>query len=92
MMLSSDQVNAITRPSSLYKGTEAEPLTEGMLLCTQEEFLQDLCEFHRARGIKNVSPDNFPDAILNGTRLDVFNLYREVTTRGGFRYADSPAE
>ena len=51
----------------------------------QEEFLQDLCAFHRSRGIKNVSPDNFPDAILNGSRLDVHNLYREVTSRGGFR-------
>lgn len=51
----------------------------------QEAFLQDLCAFHRNRGIKNVSPDNFPDAILNGSRLDVYHLYREVTTRGGFR-------
>ena len=51
----------------------------------QEEFLQDVCAFHRSRGVKNVSPDTFPDAILNGRRLDVNNLYREVTTRGGFR-------
>ena len=51
----------------------------------QEDFLQDLCAFHRKHGTKNVSPDNFPDAILNGSRLDVYHLYREVTTRGGFR-------
>ena len=55
------------------------------LCLVQEDFLQDLCAFHRSRGIKNVSPDNFPDAILNGSRLDVYHLYREVTSRGGFR-------
>ncbi|CAK0786305.1 hypothetical protein CVIRNUC_009518 [Coccomyxa viridis] len=66
----------------------AEPFTSRrprLTECSEEEFLQDVCAFHRSRGVKNVSPDNFPDAILNGRRLDVYNLYREVTTRGGFR-------
>lgn len=38
-------------------------------------------ELRRAR---QVDPDTFPDAVLNGSRLDLFGLYREVVTRGGF--------
>jgi hypothetical protein len=54
--------------------------------CSEAQFLEDLCAFHRERlGKKAASPDSFPDAILNGTRLDLYNLYREVTSRGGFR-------
>lgn len=26
----------------------------------------------------------FPDAVLNGSKIDLFNLYREVVRRGGF--------
>lgn len=28
---------------------------------------------------------SFPDAQLNGSQLDLFVLYKEVVTRGGFR-------
>lgn len=71
--------------SSSIQNLHNEMLASNHAGAVQEEFLQDVCAFHRSRGVKNVSPDNFPDAILNGRRLDVYNLYREVTTRGGFR-------
>lgn len=56
-----------------------------MAECTEAQFMEDLCKFHRERLGKKASPDSFPDAILNGTRLDLYNLYMEVTSRGGFR-------
>ena len=31
--------------------------------------------------------DTFPEAVLNGQQLDLFALYREVATRGGFKCA-----
>jgi ARID/BRIGHT DNA binding domain len=31
--------------------------------------------------------DSFPEAVLNGQQLDLFALYREVATRGGFKCA-----
>ncbi|CAL8464121.1 g3656 [Coccomyxa elongata] len=53
--------------------------------CTEAQFMEDLCAFHRERNHKNVTPENFPDAILNGSRLDLYNLYKEVTSRGGIK-------
>lgn len=47
--------------------------------------MEDLCAFHRERNGKNVTPETFPDAILNGSRLDLYRLYKEVTTRGGIK-------
>lgn len=32
-----------------------------------------------------INSDNFPDAVLNGQRLDLHNLYREVSQRGGWK-------
>ena len=29
--------------------------------------------------------EKFPEAVLNGCQLDLFNLYKEVVSRGGFR-------
>jgi hypothetical protein len=61
-----------------------------MAECSEAAFLEDLCAFHRERGGRPAaSPEAFPDAILNGSRLDLFNLYREVTSRGGFQCAAS---
>lgn len=60
-------------------------------VCGERAFLEDLCAFHRERGGRpSAHPDTFPDAILNGTQLDLFNLYREVTQRGGFQCARAP--
>ncbi|KAK7381917.1 hypothetical protein VNO80_00476 [Phaseolus coccineus] len=56
--------------------------------CSEEEFLKDIMEFLILRGHNRLIPQGglteFPDAILNGKRLDLYNLYKEVVTRGGF--------
>ncbi|XP_054780901.1 AT-rich interactive domain-containing protein 4-like isoform X2 [Prosopis cineraria] len=56
--------------------------------CSEEEFLKDVMEFLMLRGHSRLIPQGglaeFPDAILNGKRLDLYNLYKEVVTRGGF--------
>ncbi|KAI7985846.1 AT-rich interactive domain-containing protein 4 [Camellia lanceoleosa] len=53
-----------------------------------EEFLKDVMQFLILRGHTRLIPQGglseFPDAILNAKRLDLFNLYREVVSRGGF--------
>ncbi|CAH9088676.1 unnamed protein product [Cuscuta europaea] len=57
-------------------------------VCSEEEFLQDVMQFLKLRGHIRLIPQGglaeFPDAVLNARRLDLFNLYREVVTRGGF--------
>ncbi|XP_023524673.1 AT-rich interactive domain-containing protein 4-like isoform X1 [Cucurbita pepo subsp. pepo] len=56
--------------------------------CSEEEFLKDVMEFLLLRGHSRLIPqggvEEFPDAVLNGKRLDLYNLYKEVVTRGGF--------
>lgn len=57
-------------------------------VCSEEEFLKDVMQFLILRGHNRLIPQGgiaeFPDAILNAKRLDLFNLYREVVSRGGF--------
>lgn len=49
---------------------------------SQDEFLKDVMQFLILRGhnrlIPQSGPAEFPDAILNGKRLDLYNLYKEV--------------
>ncbi|CAA7394992.1 unnamed protein product [Spirodela intermedia] len=56
--------------------------------CSEEEFLMDVMQFLLLRGHNRLVPQGgiseFPDAILNAKRLDLYNLYREVVSRGGF--------
>ncbi|XP_068658758.1 AT-rich interactive domain-containing protein 4-like [Aristolochia californica] len=56
--------------------------------CSEEEFLRDVMQFLILRGHTRLVPQGglaeFPDAILNAKRLDLYNLYREVVSRGGF--------
>lgn len=56
--------------------------------CSEEEFIEDLMQFLVSRGHGKLIPqtgiDSFPNVVLNGKRLDLYNLYREVVTRGGF--------
>uniref|UniRef100_A0A1D1XLZ3 AT-rich interactive domain-containing protein 4 n=1 Tax=Anthurium amnicola TaxID=1678845 RepID=A0A1D1XLZ3_9ARAE len=56
--------------------------------CSEEEFLRDVMQFLVLRGHTRLVPQGgiseFPDAILNAKRLDLYNLYREVVSRGGF--------
>ncbi|KAE8718846.1 AT-rich interactive domain-containing protein 4 [Hibiscus syriacus] len=57
-------------------------------VCSEEEFLRDVMQFLILRGHTRLVPQGglaeFPDAVLNAKRLDLFNLYREVVSRGGF--------
>lgn len=50
----------------------------------QEEFLKDVMQFLMLRGHTRLIPQSglaeFPDAILNGKRLDLYNLYKEVSS------------
>ena len=59
-----------------------------LLICAdsyllQEEFLKDVMQFLILRGHTRLIPQGglaeFPDAILNAKRLDLVNLYREVS-------------
>ncbi|OWM74344.1 hypothetical protein CDL15_Pgr013248 [Punica granatum] len=49
--------------------------------CSEEEFLRDVMEFLILRGHTRLVPqsglEEFPDAVLNAKRLDLFNLYKE---------------
>lgn len=60
-------------------------------ICSEGEFLADVIQYIILRGYLWLLPQGeisgFPDAILNGRRLDLFNLYREVVSRGGFSVA-----
>ncbi|XP_072988208.1 AT-rich interactive domain-containing protein 4-like isoform X1 [Typha latifolia] len=57
-------------------------------VCPEEDFLKDVMQFLILRGHSRLVPQGgiseFPDAILNAKRLDLYNLYREVVSRGGF--------
>ncbi|KAK9726850.1 hypothetical protein RND81_05G241500 [Saponaria officinalis] len=57
-------------------------------LCAEDDFLKDVMQFLILRGHNRLIPQGglaeFPDAILNSKRLDLYNLYREVVSRGGF--------
>lgn len=48
----------------------------------QDEFRKDVMQFLISRGHGRLVPstdvESFPDAVLNGKRLDLYNLYREV--------------
>jgi hypothetical protein len=48
----------------------------------QEDFLKDVMQFLVQRGHNKLVPQGglseFPDAILNAKRLDLYNLYKEV--------------
>lgn len=54
-----------------------------IMQCTEEEFMEDYCKFSSSQMGRKVTPDTWPDSVLNGIPLDVFHLYREVVTRGG---------
>jgi hypothetical protein len=48
----------------------------------QEEFKKDVMQFLISRGhgrlVPSTETEMFPEAVLNGKRLDVYNLYKEV--------------
>ena len=53
--------------------------------CSEEAFIADVIDFLSKRKGRSIDSSKFPDAVLNGTPLDLYGLYREVVTRGGFR-------
>ncbi|CAO2169277.1 unnamed protein product [Urochloa humidicola] len=61
-------------------------------ICSEEDFLKDVMQFLLQRGHTRLVPQGglaeFPDAVLNTKRLDLYNLYKEVVSRGGF-YVDN---
>lgn len=65
-------------------GCNRRPMHE----CSEDEFRKDVMQFLISRGHGRLVPstdvESFPDAVLNGKRLDLYNLYREVVSRGGF--------
>eukprot|EP00887_Chlorella_sp_A99_P000408 scaffold13.g408.t1 len=58
--------------------------------CSEEQFYSDLIAFLTDRQGSQIDPAAFPEAILNGARLDLYRLYRqnccrEVCRRGGYK-------
>jgi hypothetical protein len=53
--------------------------------CSEEAFLSDLIAFLTERQGRQIDPRTFPEAILNGSKLDLFHLYKEVCSRGGYK-------
>ncbi|EEC84628.1 hypothetical protein OsI_31490 [Oryza sativa Indica Group] len=57
-------------------------------MCSEEDFLKDVMQFLIQRGHNRLVPHGglaeFPEAVLNAKRLDLYNLYKEVVSRGGF--------
>ncbi|KAL5232406.1 hypothetical protein ABZP36_031182 [Zizania latifolia] len=57
-------------------------------ICSEEDFLKDVMQFLLQRGHTRLVPQGglaeFPEAVLNAKRLDLYNLYKEVVSRGGF--------
>ncbi|KAL5201405.1 hypothetical protein ABZP36_035759 [Zizania latifolia] len=57
-------------------------------MCSEGDFLKDVMQFLIQRGHNRLVPHGglaeFPEAILNAKRLDLYNLYKEVVSRGGF--------
>lgn len=53
--------------------------------CSEAQFYDDLVEFLTLLRGKPIDRARFPDAVLNGLALDLFHLYKEVVSRGGFR-------
>lgn len=53
--------------------------------CSESQFFDDLVDFLTLLRGKPIDRARFPDAVLNGVALDLFTLYKEVVSRGGFR-------
>ncbi len=56
--------------------------------CTEAIFMTDLITFLQTQLKMSIDPSTFPEISLNGSKLDVFTLYREVCRRGGYAAAN----
>ena len=73
-------VSAVPEPSSIHWASDRPELS----LCTPKQLLEDMRKFLEVRRGKQLQSSTFPEAILNGTQLDLNALYREVCSRGGY--------
>jgi hypothetical protein len=55
--------------------------------CSETEFLDDVCAFLTSKRGKKLARGTFPDAQVGGSQLDLFTLYKEVVSRGGYKCA-----
>jgi len=55
-----------------------------LTVCTPHQLLEDMRKFLEVRRGKQLQASSFPEAILNGTQLDLNALYRAVCSRGGY--------
>lgn len=61
-----------------------------LIRCTEAEFLDDLWRFLSVKRGKDIDRAAFPDVVLNGSQLDLFALYKETASRGGYKCAPNP--
>eukprot|EP00803_Ostreobium_quekettii_P001217 evm.model.scf_1457.3 EVM.evm.TU.scf_1457.3 scf_1457:18929-26380(+) len=78
-----EQTVMVNKPS--ISGKSYKSNRPSLFRCTEHDFLEDLIAFLQERRGKVIDREKFPEAVLNGVKLDLFNLYREVCSRGGFR-------
>ena len=45
-------------------------------VCGEDTFISDLIAFLADRQGRQIDPRTFPEAILNGSKLDLFHLYK----------------
>jgi len=57
-------------------------------VCSEAVFISDLITFLKTQLGRSIDPSTFPEISLNGSKLDVFTLYREVCRRGGYAAAN----
>ncbi|DBA79408.1 hypothetical protein WJX79_002219 [Trebouxia sp. C0005] len=53
-------------------------------VCTPHQLLEDMRGFLEVRRGRQLQSSTFPEAILNGSQLDLNALYRAVCSRGGY--------
>lgn len=78
-----DVQSAAGRQGSASGADDAVSTRPPLQSCSEAEFLEDVRKFLSAKRGKVLPAVSFPDAKLNGAKLDLFNLYKEVTNRGG---------
>jgi hypothetical protein len=81
-------VSAPANNTNTNTGNTTVPSRAPIGTCTEEVFLSDLVNFLKNQLKRSIDPATFPEIILNGSKLDVFTLYREVCRRGGYEAAN----
>lgn len=71
---------AVPEPNSITWTSDRPQLS----VCTPKQLLEDMRKFLEVRRGRQLQSSTFPEAILNGTQLDLNALYRAVCSRGGY--------